>query len=433
MPNVTQEMITILCAITQHLPIGTNLAMLHLLWMLTSGALLSSRGALFGALMNIRLSPAAVRRAWVALRHGAWQIDDLMQHWRKYVQAQGQWHVHEYEGYRALAVDITAFWRPTLKGLKSKHYHPQANKALPAVVIGLVGLVGDVFGQRIALPKHITHTDPKDPRELTLQTNLLKQVAEILGVEEIAVLDAGFKLSAIQTAGIERYVVRLPKNFTARRNEPAPYKGKGRRPTYGLWVRPLSRTRKDKHIPATAPDRVITWEASGRIFRAEIWFNLVLPGVELGPAADPFTVFAIYDPRYTIPWLLATPLDLSATSVHGLYQDRWPVEQLPLAAKHMVGAHRQFVFAPQACQRLPELAILAGSVLTYLAATLPAIPTGFWDRNPRPTPGRLRRALAGLPFPKTYPLPARFRKKASITAHLPKGVLGHRRSKSRAA
>lgn len=433
MPNVTQEMITILCAINQQLPIGTNLAMLHLLWMLVSGALLSSRGALFGALASIGLSPAAVRRAWAAMRYGAWQIDDLMQHWREYVQAQEHWHVHEYEGYRALAVDLTAFWRPTLKGLKSKHYHPQANKALPAVVIGLVGLVGDVFGQRIALPKHITHTDPQDPREIKLQTNVLKQVAELLGEDEIAVLDAGFKLSAILAAGIARYVVRLPKNFTARRNEPAPYKGKGRRPTYGSWVRPLARTRKGKRIPATAPDRVVTWEDAGRVFRAEIWLNLVLPGVKPGPTADSFTVFAIYDPRYTTPWLLATPLDLSAPSVHGLYQDRWPVEQLPLAAKHMVGAHRQFVFAPQSCQRLPELAILAGSVLTYLAATLPAIPTGFWDRNPRPTPGRLRRALAGLPFPKSYPLPARFRKKASITDHLPKGILGHRRSKSRAA
>jgi len=99
----------------------------------------------------------------------------------------------------------------------------------------------------------------------------------------------------------------------------------------------------------------------------------------------------------------------------------------------MLGAHRQFVSAPDSCQRLPELTLLAGSILTYFAATHPAIPTGFWDRNPKPTPGRLRRTLAALPFPKTYPLPARFRKKASVTAHLLKGILARRDAHSAAA
>jgi hypothetical protein len=432
MPIVMQEMMVTLCAVTQSLPIGTNLALLHFLWMLVSGSLLSSRGAIFPGLLSTSIPPRAVRRAWAAMRYGAWSIADLLQAWRAYVLAQGQWQVHEYEGYRPLAVDITAFWRPTLKGLRTKHYHPQAGKALPAVVLGVVGLVGDVFGQRMALPDRVVRADPQDPREVALQTDILTQVAETMQANEVAVLDAGFKLKAVHAAGVKRYVVRLPKNFTARRNQPAPYKGTGRRPTYGLWVRPLARTRKGKSIPATPPDQVITWTEAGRTLRAEIWFKLVLPGVIPGPDAQAFTVFAIYDPRYTQPWLLATSLDLSAPSVRGLYHDRWPVEQIPLAAKHMVGAHRQFVFAPESCYRLPELALLAGSILTYLAATLPAIPTGFWDRNPQPTPGRLRRALAGMPFPLSFPLPVRFRKKTSATTHLLKGILGHRRTRTQA-
>jgi len=60
-----------------------------------------------------------------------------------------------------------------------------------------------------------------------------------------------------------------------------------------------------------------------------------------------------------------------------LYRDRWAVEQLPLAAKQMLGAARAFVHAPKTCQRLPELALLAGAILSYGAATSPAIPTGF--------------------------------------------------------
>jgi len=38
----------------------------------------------------------------------------------------------------------------------------------------------------------------------------------------------------------------------------------------------------------------------------------------------------IYDLRYDQPWLLAT--DLPLEPLKALYQDRWPVEQIPLAA-----------------------------------------------------------------------------------------------------
>jgi hypothetical protein len=106
--------------------------------------------------------------------------------------------------------------------------------------------------------------------------------------------------------------------------------------------------------------------------------------------------------------------------VRAIYKDRWPVEQIPLSAKQMVGAHRQFIHADESIQRLPELALLAGSILSFLAATVPAIPTGFWDRKPKRTPGRLRRTLMGKPFPKDYQFPGQLRKKYSVTAHLPK-------------
>ena len=63
----------------------------------------------------------------------------------------------------------------------------------------------------------------------------------------------------------------------------------------------------------------------------------------------------------------------------------------------------------------------------YVAATQPAIPTGFWDRTPKPTSGRLRRRLAAVHCADLEGLPEQLRKKQSPTAHLPKGVLGHRR------
>jgi hypothetical protein len=138
-------------------------------------------------------------------------------------------------------------------------------------------------------------------------------------------------------------------------------------------------------------------------------------------------VVAIHDPRHREPLLLATPLALPPRAARDCYRDRWPVEQLPLAAKQMLGAARQFVHAPETCQRLPELAVLAGAVLSYVAATTPSHPDRLLGPPPQPTPGPLRRCLARAPFPHDFPLPARIRAKAAVTDHLPTGFFGQRR------
>ena len=125
-----------------------------------------------------------------------------------------------------------------------------------------------------------------------------------------------------------------------------------------------------------------------------------------------------------------TALPLTGAQLQAFYLDRWPIEGLPLTAKQMLGAARQFVFAPESRQRLPELALVAGAILMYIAATQPAVPTGFWDRTPQPTAGRLRRVLSAVHCADLQELPEQLRKKQSLTAHLPKGVLGHRRQQA---
>jgi hypothetical protein len=79
---------------------------------------------------------------------------------------------------------------------------------------------------------------------------------------------------------------------------------------------------------------------------------------------------------------LGTTVCLQPATAFKLYLDRWPVEQIPLAAKQMLGLRRHFDIAPERCQRQPELALLVGNVLTHLAA-LPPLPTGFWDQRPK--------------------------------------------------
>ena len=142
-------------------------------------------------------------------------------------------------------------------------------------------------------------------------------------------------------------------------------------------------------------------------------------------------VYAFHDPVFKQPWLLAASVKLTYQSVYAIYTDRWPVEQIPLSAKQMVGAHRQFDHNSESIQRLPELALFAGSLLSFLAASLPVMPTGFWDRQPKRTPGRLRRTRFGTPFPKDALLSDRLREKHSVTAPLPKGNLARKQPATR--
>jgi hypothetical protein len=93
----------------------------------------------------------------------------------------------------------------------------------------------------------------------------------------------------------------------------------------------------------------------------------------------------------------------------------------------MSGAQRAFVLGGESRYRLPELVLLAGNVVTYVAATTAAMATGFWERRCRPTCGRLRRVRLRVDFSEG-PIPeGPLRTKASVTAHWPKGVQGHRR------
>jgi hypothetical protein len=421
------EMMTLLCSVVQSAPIGTNLALLHLLWMLVSGHLLDSRGAILPGLAHLGLGQPAIRRAWQALRRGGWTINKLVANWQATVQGGGHWQARYHGGYCALAIDTTGFWRPGLRDCPTTHYDHRAGKALPAIVLGIIGRVGQVGTQRLLVPLGFLRADPTQPGEGGLIVGLIARAKSIMQPQDVLVSDGGFPLEEIIAQGIPRFIAKQPRNMTARRASPPAYGGQGRPAERGVVVRPLARSYKRRRIAATPPDRTESWTENGLTLRADIWDNLVLKNAE--PGAPTFSVLVFHNPAFRQPLVVATSLALPACKVLRLYLDRWPVEQLPLAAKQMVGAQRAFVFAPDVCQRWPELALLAGAILSYAAAILPAMPTGFWDRYPQPTPGRLRRFLARCPFPTDFPLPPEIRQKASFTDHLPKGSSLFRRSK----
>lgn len=429
MPTVVYRVTQFLSTLLAPLPIGTNLGLFHLFWMLCSGRLLESRGAVIPGLAALGLPPPAVRRAWAAFAYGHWETARLVDIWQQQVQAEGRWQANPCGDYLPVACDLIGFFRPRLQDCATTHYWAAAGKALLAIPVGIVARVGRVGEQRFALPCLLLRADPADPSEAALQRRLLRAIGPQLAENEVLVCDAGFPVSYLLEAGVPRFLVRGARNFTARRAYLPEYQGKGRPHSYGEVVRPLSRTYKGQEIAATPFDRKETWTVDGHVLNAYFWENLV---AREGKPGDPtFTCVVIHDPRYPEPLLLLTPLRLTGAVAQALYRERWPIEQPPLVAKQLLGGHRAYVFAPESRQRLPEVTLLAGSIVSYVAATSGVIPTGFWDRRPRPTAGRVRRALARVELSQLQPLSGRIREKASATAHLRTGVAGHRRQKRR--
>ena len=380
-----EQTIQALQVVLQGVPIGTNLGLLQLLWSMVNGSFLTSRGAIFPAMQASGFTKGEIRRGWAALRGGVWRIDELLTTWRTYVQGQGRWQAHEYEGYRPVAADITAFWRMRLKGWLGRYFNGIANRLLGGVGLAIVVEVGQVDGHRMPLLRKIIRAHPKDMSQDKLKEMVLAWLARNLAANELALFDAGAHISDMQSVGMARFVIRQAKNCTARRNFLPDYKG-GRPPEYGQLVRPLARKRKGKTLAASKPDKTDTFVYQGRTIKVHRWYDLVSANHKVAQQQATFDILVFFDPLYRDPLVLATNVTLLPETVFQMYLDRWPVEQVPLVAKQTLGLGRHFVFAPESCQRLPELALLAGNILTYLAATLPPMPTGFWDRCPKKRP-----------------------------------------------
>ncbi|MCJ7433267.1 MAG: hypothetical protein MUO77_07230, partial [Anaerolineales bacterium] len=94
------------------------------------------------------------------------------------------------------------------------------------------------------------------------------------------------------------------------------YAGHGRKAKYGTLVRPLPCIHNGQPLTATAPGETIVWQENDCEIRAEIWRGLILNKIIPDKENKTFDVYAIYDPNFDEPWLLATPVELRASSVY---------------------------------------------------------------------------------------------------------------------
>lgn len=383
MTTASEKTLQVLEQIVKVVPIGTNLALLQLMWAIITGAFLSSRGAIHSALLLCGFESDEIRRSWSALRWGKWHIQELVQRFRQQVAQTGQWQSREYGGYRPVAVDTTAYWRPRLQGWPSKLYRQLAGKAMTGIGFGLIADVGQVGNRRLPLLRQIVRGQDAAESEMSLKERTVARAARLLKENEVLLHDGGLSIAQLQAAGVARFIVRLGTNCTARRPYLPKYKGRGRRPTRGVLVRPLARKWKNRKLPATPPDVKTTFIFEGRTITARAWLEVMRADLHVADDHERYTIWVFDDPLFKSPLVLGTNLPTGPEVIFCLYLDRWPVEQIPLVTKQLLGCHRQFVFVPICCWRLGELAFLVGNILTWLAAILPPQPTGYWDRRPK--------------------------------------------------
>lgn len=383
MTTASHRTVQALEQIVKVVPVGTNLALLQLMWAMITGAFLSSRGAVHSALASSGFKPGEIRRSWRALRWGQWHIHELIQRFRQQVEQSGVWQQHEYGGYRPVAVDTTAIWRPRLQGWPGKLYRQLAGKAMTGIGFGLMADVGRVGEQRLPLIRAIVRGQDAAESEMSLKERTVTQAARLLQANEVLLHDGGLSIAQLQATGAARFVVRLGTNCTARRPYLPVYKGRGRPPTRGVLVRPLARKWKDRLLPASPPDVTTTFAFAERTITACGWLDLMRPDLKVVEDHERYAIWVFTDPLFKTPLVLGTNLSAPPAVIFSLYLDRWPVEQIPLVTKQLLGCQRQFVFTPTSCWRLGELAFLVGNILTWLAVLLPPQPSGYWDRHPK--------------------------------------------------
>jgi len=407
-------------------PEGTALGLCDLISAMFSGYFIESGGAVTPAveaflrqeIKDEKEREARTRRAAKAVTYGSYNLKELMDKLQEIIQAEGNWKPIMAQGYGIVPVDFTIYRRTAVKKLKTKAYVSDANRAVPAVPIGMIASVGEVNGQRVALLKDVVLADLSVNEGAEHKKQLYKQVATVLGKDEIAVFDAGFKLVEATEVDIERCLIRLAKNCTFGKTAgriPERTSEKGRIPSQykAEIVRPLARQHGGKTLPATAADKICTMtDESEREIEVHIWYKLYFIERQLSAVTNkrkkhelrhmPLKVMAIYDPDYDEPLLVGTPLlSLEPDAAYKIYVTRWPVEGLPQAGKYILsgGTGTHYVHHPTAMQRIPTLSLIFGSLLKYVAATLPPFRTGFWDRVLKPTYGRLLRHLKKLVSP----------------------------------
>ena len=290
MTAATDKMIQAIEYVVKPICIGTNLALLHVIWAMVSGAFLLSRGAVHTALKLSGRTDDETSRGGAALRTGQWQIEELIDRWREWVLKQRGWEMKEYKGWRAVSCDVVVFPRLKLNGWVAKLYRGTFGRAVKAVGISVIVDVGPYAGERVPLLKKLLRCQNIEEAEAQLKHDLLKACASALGENGVLVHDAGATIKDVQKVKAKRYIIRLASNCVARWSN-LPDKAHGNR-KYGNLIRPLARTRQGKVIVSTNdPNETTSFEHDRHTVQVQRWRDVVSVDSKVSDEAETYDIW----------------------------------------------------------------------------------------------------------------------------------------------
>ena len=131
MSSILYRINSVLSRVVAGVPIGTNLGLFHLLWMLLSGRLLQSRGAVIPGLADLgllRMPSGAAGPLWrmASGKPPSCRGPGSNSSGRQVLSG------HQYGGYRLVACDLVGFFRPRLQDCPTKHYSCRARRYRPS-------------------------------------------------------------------------------------------------------------------------------------------------------------------------------------------------------------------------------------------------------------------------------------------------------------
>jgi hypothetical protein len=109
----------------------------------------------------------------------------------------------------------------------------------------------------------------------------------------------------------------------------------------------------------------------------------------------PIDVVRVDDPDFPEPLVIGTTArELTSDEMRAGYRHRWPVETNFYVAQDTMAIEQPRAWTEPALSRRIGLSLVCGSLLKAIAASFEAIPIGPWDREAKPSAGRLAHHLA---------------------------------------
>lgn len=351
-----------------------------------TGRLVANKGSLAGAVQPLVWRVKwGWNRAHRSLERGKVQIEEMLEQANQWCMSsleveEVKLGAHQREVI-ALDTSVIARMRSGKKlALEAKEYWTKVGKAVKCNVVAVASKIVTIKGVRLGLPQQIKMTKTAESAVEKVFEELRKTPPK-----KLIVVDAGIATKEEFSRATEKEALlgRLRINQKMR-TEPTKKTGRGRPSIHGQIVHPgasVVEIKEDQKIILESPEGEITIRRYNKLHFQEY------PEIKID-------VLRVDDPKYKKPLLVGTTArELTTEEFYQAYPMRWPIETLFFVGQDSCAMDCPRAWTKNAIESRIGLSLLASSLLQAISASCEAVATGPWDRNAKPSAGRLAKFL----------------------------------------